>query len=113
MNCDFQSVPNQKRFFTHREKCDEENHYTKINNMALQKAMKELTPKAFEVWIYFSKWIDDKEHWLSKVDCLKWCNIGKTSYYNAIQELKDKGYIIERAESNNTLDFYQIPKDKE
>jgi len=54
----FNSNPNQKKIKVNKEKCNNNsanNYYATINLKALQKAMHSLTPKAFELWIYFSK----------------------------------------------------------
>ena len=55
---DFLTIKNQKKIKINKEKCDNsniDNYYAKINLKALQSAMHTLTPKAFELWIYFSK----------------------------------------------------------
>ena len=69
--------------------------------------MSTLTPKAFELWIYFSKNRDNHFFWLSKVDFLQWSNIRSTSYYEAFNELKEKGYLIGKKEDSNKYDFYE------
>lgn len=112
---EYNSNPNQRSITTHKEMTDDkcaDNYYAKINLNALKDAMKKLTPKAFELWIYLSKNQNNHFFWLSKVDFLSWSNVGETSYYNAFNELKKFGYLIEREGKNNQYDFYEKPKEK-
>lgn len=118
MNEDFNSNPNQKKIKINKEKYIEGNadtYYAKINLKALQNAMHTLTPKAFELWIYFSKNIDGHTFYLSKVDFLNWSNVKGTSYYNAFKELQDNDYLVPIDEENEEpkhFNFYEIPKEK-
>ena len=74
--------------------------------------MKTLTPIAFEMWVYLSKNQDNHFFWLSKVDFLSWSNVGNSSYYNAFNELKRKGYLVEKEKGGNQFDFYEKPKEE-
>ena len=109
----YNSNPNQRSITTHKEPTNnekEENYYAKINLRALKNAMSTLTPKAFELWIYLSKNQDNHFFWLSKVDFLSWSKVKSSSYYEAFNELKNMGYLVERKDSGNSFDFYEIPK---
>ena len=111
----YNSNPNQRSIRIHKEKTDDksiDNYYTKINLNALRNAMSSLTPKAFELWMYLSKNVDNHFMWLSKVDFLSWSNTKSTSYYEAFNELKSLGYLVEK-DVKNQYDFYEIPKDDE
>ena len=110
----YNSNPNQRSITVHKEKTNNENidnYYAKINLIALRSAMSSLTPKAFELWVYLSKNQDNYFMWLSKVDFLSWSNIKSTSYYEAFNELKRLGYLIEKDNITNQYDFYEIPKE--
>lgn len=110
----YNSNPNQRSITIHKEKTDDksvDNYYTKINLNALRCAMSSLTPKAFELWIYLSKNVDNHFMWLSKVDFLSWSNVKSTSYYEAFNELKKLGYLVEKDKSNQ-YDFYEVPKEE-
>ena len=112
----YESNPNQRMIKTHKEPTNDEckeNYYAKINLNALRNAMANLTPKTFELWIYLSKNVSVYECFLSKADFLSWANVKRTSYYNAFKELVDNGYLVEREESPNHYDFYELPKEKE
>lgn len=77
--------------------------------------MHTLTPKAFELWIYFAKNQDKHSFYLSKVDFLNWSNIASSSYYKAFNELVEKNYLIpediENAEPKH-YNFYEIPREE-
>ena len=110
----YNSNPNQRSITVHKEKTNNENidnYYAKINLIALRSAMSSLTPKAFELWVYLSKNQDNYFMWLSKVDFLSWSNIKSTSYYEAFNELKRLGYLVEKDNITNQYDFYEIPKE--
>jgi hypothetical protein len=117
---EYNSNANQKSITTHKspttglDKDNQTDYYTKINLDALQNAMSSLTPKAFELWIYFSKNQDNYFFWLSKVDFLKWANISESSYRNAFKELVSNGYLIPKDDciEPKQFDFYEIPKEE-
>ena len=76
--------------------------------------MHSLTPKAFELWIYFSKNQDKHSFYLSKVDFLNWSNIKSSSYFNAFNELVAGNYLIPIDKESNEpkhYNFYEIPKE--
>lgn len=78
--------------------------------------MHTLTPKAFELWVYFSKNKDNHSFYLSKVDFLSWSNISSTSYYNAFNELVEGNYLIPTDKENSTptkYNFYELPREEE
>lgn len=111
----YNSNPNQRSITIHKAPANNEcnnNYYAKINLNALQKAMSTLTPKAFELWIYMSKNQDNHFFWLSKVDFLSWSKVKSSSYYEAFNELKELGYLVENKKGNNQFDFYEIPKEE-
>ena len=111
----YNSNPNQRSINIHKEITNDnvkENYYAKINLNALKHAMSELTPKTFELWVYLSKNRDNHFMWLSKTDFLSWSNVGVTSYYNAFNELKNKGYLVCKENCDNQYDFYEVPKEE-
>lgn len=112
----FVSNPNQRYIKVNKETTDKDNYYAKINLIALKEAMHSLTPKAFELWLYFSKNQDKHSFYLSKVDFLTWSNIASTSYYNAFNELIKGNYLIPIDKENKEpkkFEFYEIPREEE
>ena len=111
----YNSNSNQRSITVHKELANndkKENYYAKINLIALKYAMHKLTPKAFELWIYLSKNIDNHFMWLSKVDFLSWSNIKSTSYYEAFKELEKEKFLVKKENADNQYDFYEIPIDE-
>lgn len=111
----YNSNPNQRSITIHKELTNnecEDNYYAKINLNALHKAMSSLSAKAFELWIYLSKNQDNHFFWLSKVDFLSWSTFKQSAYYEAFNELKDLGYLVERKNKSNQFDFYEMPKEE-
>ena len=79
------------------------------NIEALQKAMNELSGTGFKLWCYFNKNQDAHFFGLSQKDCEQW-GITKSSYYRALDELKEKRYLLPKPESNIYY-FYEMPQD--
>lgn len=78
--------------------------------------MHSLTPKAFELWLYFSKNQDKHSFYLSKVDFLSWSNVSSTSYYNAFNELVAGNYLVpidKESPDPKNYNFYEIPREEE
>ena len=89
------SVPNQKIVeIGTRTARNGNNLYATMNLDALQQAMKTLKGSSLKMWLYFNK---NQEHYafeLSRADCLEW-GIKKDSYYDGIEELIEKGYLVQ------------------
>ena len=68
-------------------------------------AMMELKPGAFKIWMYCATDAPGKQ--LTPKLMSELFGMGHSSYHNAINELKDKGYLIE----NNGLFVFSIDKD--
>ena len=101
------SVPNQKVVqIGKRTARNGNNLYATINLDALQQAMKTLKGSSLKMWLYFNK---NQEHYafeLSRADCLEW-GIKKDSYYDGIEELIEKGYLVQSREGSNLYTFYE------
>jgi len=111
---DFITNPNQRDICVNKLKVDKEDYYTRFRLDALQLAMKTLTPKAFEMWCYLGKNKDNYKLYLSKVDCLQWCNFAESSYQKAFKELVDNKYLIPKDKDSiepKHYDFYELPQD--
>lgn len=68
-------------------------------------AMMELKPSAFKIWMYCATDAPNKELTPKLMEQL--FGMGRTTYYDGITDLKDKGYLIE----NNGLFVFRIDKD--
>ena len=101
------SFPNQKRIQINKIKCDGSHPYAIINQWAMQSAMRNLHGSGFKLWCYLAKNQPGYCFDLSKEDCkINW-GMSKDSYYAAVNELKEKRYLIETIK--NHFDFYEIP----
>ena len=103
------SVPNQKIVeIGTRTARNGNNLYATMNLDALQQAMKTLKGSSLKMWLYFNK---NQEHYafeLSRADCLEW-GVKKDSYYGGIEELIEKGYLVQSREGSNLYTFYELP----
>ncbi len=106
------AVANQKHIGSiNKAPCDEKNIYLKINISAVQGASLALKPSTFKVWMYFAKNQDGYEFDLSSVAVCSFCNISDKTYREAIKELVEKRYLLQR--HKNTYDFYEVPQELE
>ena len=103
------SSPNQKIVhIEERTKRDSDNIYATTNIQALQAAMNNLNNSSFKLWCYLNK---NQEHYqfeLSQKACAEW-GIKKDSYYSAVKDLINKGYLICKNENSNIYSFYEMP----
>ena len=71
--------------------------------------MKTLKGSSLKMWLYLNK---NQEHYaleLSRAACLEW-GIKKDSYYDGIEELIEKGYLIRKCDESNLYTFYESPR---
>ena len=104
------TVANQKTITTKGAPHDKDNIYAKVGIEAAGVAMELLKPNTFKVWFYLAKNQNNYTFALSAVDCCKYCNMSKPTYLSCIQELIEKGYLVNT--SGNHYDFYEsLPED--
>lgn len=93
-----------------RLKKDKDHLYTKLNLDALQQAMKDLKgDSGLKMYLYMVKNREDYEFGLSLADCVNNWGLSKNSYYRGIEELKEKGYLVEIIENAKYM-FYELPQ---
>lgn len=101
------SVPNQKTVkLAPRTKRDSEHLYSMNNLDALQMAMKTLNGSGLKLWLYLNKNQDGYRLELSRVDCANW-GIKKDSYYKAVEELIQKGYLVQDHYGSSLFWFHE------
>lgn len=105
------TVANQKVITVAKEKSNKENLYAIFNLNAMQHAMIDLKPSGLKLWMYINKNQDGHTFALSAVDAVKWGVGSRKSYDNAVKELQEKGYLVNK--SGNHFDFYELPKAEE
>lgn len=106
------SVPNQKKVrIAPRTPRDKDNLYAMMNIDALSAAVRMLKGSALKMWLYFNKNQDEYEFELSQKACSEW-GIKKDSYYDGIDELINKGYLVPTHWTSNVYLFYEIPTEQ-
>lgn len=92
------TVPNQRVVETMKAECNgrcKENYFTECNLNSLRKALKELSPNAFKLYMYFAKNQDGYTFALSRADVMNATNISASTYTRAINEMMEKGYLVQ------------------
>lgn len=108
MKSDYQTVPNQKVVKVTKEVCNGNNYYAAINLAAIESAAKDLKSGAFKLWVYFAKNQNNYVFALSSKAVEETFGIKIKQYNNAIQELVEKGYLIQ--EQGNIYIFNEQPQ---
>ena len=108
MSNDYQTVPNQKIIKVNKEICNSNNYYAAINLNALENAAKDLKSGAFKLWVYFAKNQNNFTFALSSKAIEDNFGIKIKQYNNAVQELVEKGYLIQ--ENGNVYIFKEQPQ---
>lgn len=111
---DFISNPNQKQIEVKKEKYMKKKDdgglkYCKVSIKGMQNAMKNLTAKEFQVWLYFAKNEAGYEFWLSPAEAQEEYGISTSSFRKAITKLEDEGYLVLKEGKTNQYYFYEIP----
>lgn len=98
---------NQKTVKINKVPWDKDSRYTKIDLQALNIAVASLPPSALPMWLYLNGNGDRFEVRLSRVYMMGAYNFTKRQYYDSIEYLKDRGYLVER---NGGWSFYELPQ---
>lgn len=98
------SEPNQLLITSKKPKTYPAKTFGYFNFDSTFEAYKILKPASFALYLYLLRDSNDFERALYKVDFEKVTGHKKTAYYGALQELKDKGYLIQI--NGNHWNFY-------
>lgn len=110
---DLYTVPNQKIIkITGKEACNQNNIYARINKAALLKAMQELTPTNFQVWLYLASQQNQYTFSFSPAAISVETGMKKSSLQEGIRVLIKEKYLVQR-ENSNIYDFYELPRTEE
>ena len=90
-----QLYSNQTLIRVIKSQADKNNPYGIYNREAMFKAMQTLTPNGFKLWCYLGQNINEHEFGLSSLDVMPKCKMGRSTYYAVVNELVEKGYLIE------------------
>lgn len=104
--------PNQRTInHIHKEPCDTNNIYARINKEALFAARRELTDGEFSLWIFFASQSEKLiDYDFGPIIIEKELGIKRAKYTSAIDGLVKKGYLVP-VERKGYYDFYEIPID--
>ena len=109
----FQTVQNQRIIsISGKEACDKDHLYARVNKAALLKAMQELTPTNFEVWLYLASQKNNYTFAFSPAVVTEETGIKKSSLQEGIRVLIKEKYLIPRADNSNIYDFYELPREE-
>lgn len=105
----YHTSPNQRSVITHKTLSDKEHPYGICNIAATLTAAKELTDRAYKLYIRMSLHQDGHTYALSPVEINN--NIGMTDkrYREAVKELIDKGYLVQHKDHKSVYIFYEAP----
>lgn len=108
--------PNQKEITVHKEPCDQQNIYAKINKKAMYQAMKNYSGRkapSFELWCYIASSQSGRVFVLSPTAIEAEIGMGVDAYRTAVKNLIDDGYLVLKNDETNTkYDFYEVPRKK-
>ena len=101
------SVANQKIIqLAPRTARDGMHLYATMNLDALQAAMQVLNGSGLKLWLYLNKNQNNYKLELSRVACAGW-GIKKDSYYSAVDELINKGFLVQDHYGSNVYWFHE------
>lgn len=96
---------NQKTVCIHKDKCDK--NFLQIQNEHWRYAGRELKYGTFKLYLELAGNNNGFKYRLSKSGSETNLGISKNVYYRAVEELIEKGYLVEA--NGNTYDFYTVP----
>ena len=101
---------NQKHVSFENVLRNKNNPYNTYNRSSLKDAMCNLSHSALKLYLYLGNYRDmENGIYLSKQDALHSTNLSEKSYFSALKELKEKGYIAKDEWDNDNYIFYESP----
>ena len=105
----YQTSPNQRSVITHKTLSDKEHPYGICNITAALTAAKELTDRAYKLYIRMSLHQDGHTYALSPIEINNSIGMTDKRYREAVKELIDKGYLVQHQDHRNVYTFYEAP----
>ncbi len=105
----YHTSPNQRSVITHKTLSDKEHPYGICNIAATLIAAKELTDRAFKLYIRMSLHQDGHTYALSPVEINNSIGMTDKRYREAVKELIDKGYLVQHKDHKSVYIFYEAP----
>lgn len=98
----------EKKVVIKKTKTNKDKVYYKASVEATKEAMRVLTKPGFYLYMYFLQNQDKYNFILRRTNALQETTLSKTSYYAAIADLIEYGYL---AETEDGYTFYELAKD--
>lgn len=105
----YHTSPNQRSVITHKTLSDKEHPYGICNIAATLTAAKELTDRAYKLYIRMSLHQDGHTYALSPVEINNSIGMTDKRYREAVKELIDKGYLVQHKDHKSVYIFYEAP----
>lgn len=109
-----QKYPNQKEITVHKEACDTQNIYAKINKKAMYNAMKLYSGRkapTFELWCYIASSVPERVFVLSQKAVENDIGMKEDAYRNAVNNLIEDRFLVRPDENKKTIwEFYEVPR---
>lgn len=105
----FHTSPNQKTVVTKKTISDAEHKYGKCNIDATLRAARELTDRAFKLYIRMNLHQDGFTYALSPVEIKNSVDMSGNRYHDAVKELIKKGYLVQCDNNKLLYYFYEYP----
>lgn len=102
------SAPNQRVVSIKKALSDEDHLYSIMNIEALKTAARSLSDRAFKLYHYFNMNQDEYSFALSPADVKNKFGMSDKRYREGVDELIDKGYLVNR--DGNFFTFYEHPQ---
>ena len=106
----YHTSPNQKSIITHKTVSDDAHIYGKCNVDATMSAAKELSDKAFKLYVRLNLHQDGYTYALSPVAIQADIGMSDKRYRLAVQELTKKGYLVQQEKHKSLYVFYEFPQ---
>lgn len=101
-----ETYPNQRTVTIHKEPLNK--NFLSINLDVLREACMRLTPHELKLYIYLASNANNYNLALSQVAVTEAVNLPRSTYYDQVKNLINKGYLVQR--SGNHYDFYELPQ---
>ena len=106
----YHTSPNQKSIITHKTVSDDSHIYGKCNVEATLCAAKELSDRAFKLYIRLNLHQDGHTYALSPVAIQADIGMSDKRYREAVKELTEKGYLVQNEKHKSLYVFYEFPQ---
>lgn len=106
----YHTSPNQKSIITHKTVSDDAHIYGKCNVDATMSAAKELSDRAFKLYVRLNLHQDGHTYALSPVAIQADIGMSDKRYREAVKELTDKGFLVQQEKYKSLFVFYEFPQ---